>query len=104
MPPAQVQLRGARCTHPELGHVREELLGACHEQEALRHLLLQLEGTELHAQHLLTLGRYVGAKPSQGWCPPASWARGDTTSSSPQQDAAGLAVAQGGAGGAGQPQ
>ncbi|XP_076210229.1 kinesin-like protein KIF19 [Aptenodytes patagonicus] len=53
----------------ELGHMREELLGACHEQEALRHLLLQLEGTELHAQHLLALARYAGAKPPRDSVP-----------------------------------
>ncbi|XP_009635620.1 LOW QUALITY PROTEIN: kinesin-like protein KIF19 [Egretta garzetta] len=52
-----VQLRGARCTHPELGPVREELRGA------LRHLLLQLESTQLHTQHLLALTRYRGANP-----------------------------------------
>ncbi|NXU26148.1 KIF19 protein, partial [Thalassarche chlororhynchos] len=61
---AQVQRRGARCTHPELGRVQEELLGACREQAAPRHLLLRLEGTELHAQHLLA--PYVGAKPPPG--------------------------------------
>ncbi|NWH51668.1 KIF19 protein, partial [Fregata magnificens] len=59
----QVQLRGACCTHPELGHVRKELLGACHEQAALCHRLLQLEGTELHAQHLLALARRM----QRGW-------------------------------------
>ncbi|NXS69825.1 KIF19 protein, partial [Pandion haliaetus] len=52
---ARVRLRGA-C--PELGHVREEMLGACQEQAALcRDHLLQLEGTALRAQHLLTLAR-----------------------------------------------
>ncbi|XP_075374775.1 kinesin-like protein KIF19 [Mycteria americana] len=53
---ARVPLRGARRTHPEPGRMREELLGACHEPAALHHLL-QLEDTELHAQHLLTLAR-----------------------------------------------
>ncbi|KFQ98672.1 Kinesin-like KIF19, partial [Nipponia nippon] len=60
---AQVQLHGARCTHPELGCVQEELLGACCEQAALRHLLLRLEGTELHAQHLLALAH----RTQRGW-------------------------------------
>ncbi|KAM9281771.1 kinesin-like protein KIF19 [Morus bassanus] len=41
----------------ELGHVREELLGACREQVALCHLLVWLEGTELHTRHLLALAR-----------------------------------------------
>ncbi|XP_029871358.1 kinesin-like protein KIF19 isoform X3 [Aquila chrysaetos chrysaetos] len=52
---AQVRLRGTR---PELGRVREEMLGACRERAALRHrLLLRLEGTALRAQHLLALAR-----------------------------------------------
>ncbi|XP_059684383.1 kinesin-like protein KIF19 [Gavia stellata] len=60
---AQVQLCSARCTHPQLGRMQEELLGAHREQAALRHLLLRLEGTVLHAQHLLALARRM----CQGW-------------------------------------
>ncbi|XP_067164738.1 kinesin-like protein KIF19 [Apteryx mantelli] len=60
---AQVQLQGAGGERPEPGRLREELLGACREQEALRRLLLELEGTALHARleasrHLLTLARW----------------------------------------------
>ncbi|XP_066836073.1 kinesin-like protein KIF19 isoform X3 [Anser cygnoides] len=46
-----------------LGRLREELLGACREQAALRQRLLQLEGTVLRARleasrHLLALSRW----------------------------------------------
>uniref|UniRef100_A0A8B9IDJ1 Kinesin-like protein n=1 Tax=Anser cygnoides TaxID=8845 RepID=A0A8B9IDJ1_ANSCY len=57
-----------------LGRLREELLGACREQAALRQRLLQLEGTVLRARleasrHLLALSRYGGAEPLWGWGP-----------------------------------
>ncbi|XP_010577029.1 PREDICTED: kinesin-like protein KIF19 [Haliaeetus leucocephalus] len=51
---AQVRPRG---THPELGCVQEKMLGASREWAALRHHLLRLEGTALHAQQLLALTR-----------------------------------------------
>ncbi|XP_075026223.1 kinesin-like protein KIF19 [Calonectris borealis] len=40
--------------------IREELPGARRERAALRHLLLRLEGTELHAQNLLALAHKEG--------------------------------------------
>lgn len=91
MSPAQVQLCG---THPELGCVREKMLGACRERAALRHhLLLRLEGTALRAQHLLALAQYMSVKPpTLGWGPQVIQAGGETTSSSPQQDSARPAV------------
>ncbi|XP_040438045.1 kinesin-like protein KIF19 isoform X3 [Falco naumanni] len=58
---AQVRLCGDR---PELGCVREDLLGTCRDQAALRDLLLRLEGTALRAQHLLTL---AGTRQDQQW-------------------------------------
>ncbi|XP_056210959.1 kinesin-like protein KIF19 isoform X2 [Falco biarmicus] len=58
---AQVRLCGDR---PKLGCVREDLLGTCRDQAALRDLLLRLEGTTLRAQHLLTL---AGTRQDQQW-------------------------------------
>ncbi|KAM6377237.1 LOW QUALITY PROTEIN: kinesin-like protein KIF19 [Pluvialis apricaria] len=62
---AQVRLHGGRCAHPELGLGQGEA--------ALCRLLLRLEGTVLHARHLLALARSTrrGQRRSEeGWGEP----------------------------------
>lgn len=65
---AEVQLHSGQEEQAEMGQLREQLIGAFHEQMDVRRRLLELENQAMEVQidtsrHLLTIARYARPYP-----------------------------------------